>query len=280
MKWNWFNRGAASGENSAPRMEQKEEPGLEGDAQARTEETPPSYSPPADVVATLSPEVQETASPVKKAMALPVFPAFQSPKIDSRVLRRPLAPSPSEQEPETKDDVVTLEMSRLEPTGVDQPGFKLEFVAEHFYADINALPEVEEAPAAPAPVIDYVSQGRTKNSFGHAQLIPASDERHPMWAEQRLSRGFDDTELWNLDDTVSRFILPRLKALREKEMLPPTGMTMPQWQVLVDKMITAFELLLPPSGGTWSRGTLNTRQRAQVQEGLDLFRQYFFNLCC
>ena len=32
------------------------------------------------------------------------------------------------------------------------------------------------------------------------------------WKQQRLERGFDDTELWNLDVTIIKFVLPRLKA--------------------------------------------------------------------
>lgn len=37
-------------------------------------------------------------------------------------------------------------------------------------------------------------------------------EQLDEWKQQRMTRGFDDTELWNLDATIIRFILPRLKA--------------------------------------------------------------------
>lgn len=32
---------------------------------------------------------------------------------------------------------------------------------------------------------------------------------------QRLTRGFDDSETWNLDITISRYTLPRLKRYKE-----------------------------------------------------------------
>lgn len=35
--------------------------------------------------------------------------------------------------------------------------------------------------------------------------------------EQRDGRGFDDTELWNLDYTIISFVLPRLKAFNERD---------------------------------------------------------------
>ena len=131
-----------------------------------------------------------------------------------------------------------------------------------------------------APPIDYLSIGRTPNTFGHASKLPADDERQALWAEQRVARGFDDTELWNLEDTIARYVLPRLRALRAKPLTPPRDLTLAQWHNLLDKMIVAFDLLQPADGGSWSRGRLNNAQRSQLQEGLDHFRTYFFALTC
>lgn len=36
------------------------------------------------------------------------------------------------------------------------------------------------------------------------------DERKIKFKQQRLERGFDDSETWNLDYTIARFIVPRL----------------------------------------------------------------------
>ena len=41
---------------------------------------------------------------------------------------------------------------------------------------------------------------------------------HPKWdkfTKQRLERGFDDSETWNLDLTIAKFVLPRLESFKE-----------------------------------------------------------------
>ena len=45
--------------------------------------------------------------------------------------------------------------------------------------------------------------------------LKEDDERKEIFKKQRLERGFDETELWNLDTTILKFILPRLKAFKE-----------------------------------------------------------------
>ena len=47
--------------------------------------------------------------------------------------------------------------------------------------------------------------------FSHATGLPKNDDRLETYKEQRLERGFDDSELWNLDITIINFILPRLE---------------------------------------------------------------------
>ena len=39
--------------------------------------------------------------------------------------------------------------------------------------------------------------------------------RHIRWFYQRLSRGWDERELWSLDITFAEYIVPRLKAFKE-----------------------------------------------------------------
>jgi hypothetical protein len=160
----------------------------------------------------------------------------------------------------------------------DLPTDELSWGTPAFSGDPDELPDLRPLP--PPPMEHLGLRHRSANTFGHALRFPAEDERQELWAEQRRDRGFDDTELWGLDDTFSRFILPRLKALRQHKLEPPNKtMELAVWYSLLDKMIRSFELLLPEGGGAWSRGTLNDRERAQLQEGLDLFRKYFFALC-
>lgn len=42
-------------------------------------------------------------------------------------------------------------------------------------------------------------------------LINQDDKRWSEYEEQRLTRGFDDSETWSLDFTIAKFIVPRLE---------------------------------------------------------------------
>ena len=41
------------------------------------------------------------------------------------------------------------------------------------------------------------------------------DDRWSKMKKQRLTRGFDDSETWSLDDTIAKFIAPRLERFIE-----------------------------------------------------------------
>jgi len=50
-----------------------------------------------------------------------------------------------------------------------------------------------------------------------------------------------DRELWNLDDCISQFLVPRLKAFRADPVSYPMGMTPKRWDYLLGEMIYGFE---------------------------------------
>lgn len=188
-------------------------------------------------------------------------------------------------EPQLQDSEVESQDQELKSRGIavmsveleEIPSGDLNWDVPAFAGTVDELPDLRPIP--PAPEEHPGLQHRTANNFGHALRFPHDDARQTLWAEQRRDRGFDDTELWGLDDAFARFILPRLKALRQQKLAPPTRMELVVWYSMLDKMIRAFELLLPEGGGAWDRGSLNDKERAQVQEGLDHFRQYYFSLC-
>jgi len=83
--------------------------------------------------------------------------------------------------------------------------------------------------------------------------------RRIMWFWQRRTRGFDNTELWNLYVPLSEHILPRLIAFRNNHHSCPGGL-LPEsyelkttddtwklqfviWNEILDKMIEAFKYL-------------------------------------
>lgn len=64
--------------------------------------------------------------------------------------------------------------------------------------------------------------------------------------KQRMTRGFDDTELWNLDHTIVKFILPRLKEFKKlsKGSYPNEVGTEENWQEILEKIIVGLEYYL------------------------------------
>lgn len=75
--------------------------------------------------------------------------------------------------------------------------------------------------------------------YGLSSEMPPDDVRQVPWAMQREERGFDSTELWNLDLTLARFMLPRLKAFHELIKDSPEKEHIEN----VEAMIAAFEIL-------------------------------------
>lgn len=65
--------------------------------------------------------------------------------------------------------------------------------------------------------------------------------------QQRVERGFDDTECWNLDYTIAAFILPRLKVFKQDTNGYPgvEPMDTPEkWDAALDEMIWAFDYIV------------------------------------
>lgn len=75
-------------------------------------------------------------------------------------------------------------------------------------------------------------------------LIDDQDARWEEYSKQRKDRGFDDSEIWNLDITIAKFILPRLERYQEIKVAHPGNMTEEQWNKNVALMISAFKTYL------------------------------------
>jgi hypothetical protein len=57
----------------------------------------------------------------------------------------------------------------------------------------------------------------------------------------RLRLGFWPHEVWSLDQTIARFVLPRLKYLRAVNCGYPGDLTQEQWDKILDKIIWSLE---------------------------------------
>lgn len=70
----------------------------------------------------------------------------------------------------------------------------------------------------------------------------AQIEKLSKLKQQRIERGFDDTELWNLYYTIAKYTLPRLVEFRKVVNGYPSAFeTFNDWLDAIDKMIYAFD---------------------------------------
>jgi hypothetical protein len=104
-------------------------------------------------------------------------------------------------------------------------------------------------------------------------LTKKTDDREKEYKKQRKQRGFDDSETWSLNGTIANFIAPRLKRLKEIADCHPSKLSVNEWDEILDKMIFVFDRLSIDDG--WF---FEDEEQKKIDEGLDLFRQYFFNL--
>jgi len=84
--------------------------------------------------------------------------------------------------------------------------------------------------------------------------------------------GWDKTETWNLDHSITMFILPRLKYFAKNIVSYPNDLTLKKWKKILNKMIYAFEKY---SEDDWFG---NKEESKKINDGLDLFREYFMSL--
>jgi hypothetical protein len=105
-------------------------------------------------------------------------------------------------------------------------------------------------------------------------------ERTKKYKKQRIERGFDDSELWNLDSTIAQFITPRLKAFKEYTQSYPGGMeSFEKWKEILDQMVEGFELW--QNHWEWeneSDQNIINEKRHKVDVALELFHKHFFDL--
>lgn len=120
------------------------------------------------------------------------------------------------------------------------------------------------------------------------------DDRSKSFMHQRMSRGFDDTELWNLYITIARFILPRLKEFKKQSMGYPCSITPEEWSTILDKMIWSLEIIASdkdysdyfpmPSRDNSTKEEIDkwnkdyTEYNDKIQEGLNLLAEHFCSL--
>lgn len=80
------------------------------------------------------------------------------------------------------------------------------------------------------------------NNFSLINTLKKDDPRIEKYRNQQLERGFDDSELWSLDDTVLQFLLPRLRIFKTYTKSYPADLkSLDEWQNIIQKMIDEIE---------------------------------------
>ena len=103
-------------------------------------------------------------------------------------------------------------------------------------------------------------------NINFSQGLSETDSRREEYKKQRMERGFDDTELWNLDYTILRFVLPRLKAYKDVAVGTTSDFKdEDEWMECIEKMIKSIESILEDGDNV-------------DYEGFELFKKYFFDL--
>ena len=89
---------------------------------------------------------------------------------------------------------------------------------------------------------------------------------------QKVTRGFSDEELWNLDYHFCKWLVPRLKAFKEKTQgYPPNLKTPEEWEEILQKMIDGFEIYTSDFENI-EDVKKNTKK---TNSALSLFKKYF-----
>lgn len=104
----------------------------------------------------------------------------------------------------------------------------------------------------------------------YLRLKPIRMIKH-FW--QRRTRGFDDSDLWNLDDTIAKFVATRLWAFKELKCSYPSNLkSYEEWQGILERIAFAFKLLQKDA---FER---NEFEQKCIDDGLKLFVEYYENL--
>lgn len=102
--------------------------------------------------------------------------------------------------------------------------------------------------------------------------LPFDVKRSIKFWWQRRTRGFDDSETWSLDNTLAKWLVPRLRRFKQLNICiwGPNDEDGAVTDKIIDEIVWTFEFLgsddfyeAPPNDPRWQR----------YEKGLDLFRE-------
>lgn len=107
-------------------------------------------------------------------------------------------------------------------------------------------------------------------------LIEPSDSNWDEAKKERMNKGYDNSELWNLDVTIIKFALPRLKDFRNYTHTYPSQdfPTMEDWKEAIDKMIWWMEMYIDEGKGPSPTDEGYKEHVKKMEECKNLFCKY------
>jgi hypothetical protein len=103
-------------------------------------------------------------------------------------------------------------------------------------------------------------------------LTKPGDKREEKFRQQRLTRGFDDSETWSLRDTITDFILPRLK--RHRDIIGTVILDSEGLYEKIDLSIRAFEIAKKDT----DTGNVTMEEWKEFDKGMTAFGDVFLRL--
>jgi hypothetical protein len=103
-------------------------------------------------------------------------------------------------------------------------------------------------------------------------IVSKDDRRDSEFKNQRIQRGFDDSETWCLTSTIAQFILPRLK--RYEEIADEILLRDVQLTDDIKSFIKAMELVNKDGSG----GILTKEEEIEMISGIEKFPKIFRTL--
>lgn len=110
--------------------------------------------------------------------------------------------------------------------------------------------------------------------------IKKTDKRYKRFKKQLKSEGFCDAETWGLDSVIAEFILPRLRRFREILAGYPIGLSVHEWETILDDMIFAFDWSLNNEEDKYDNLTDVEKEEnwRRYDKGMNLFAKWFRDL--
>jgi len=108
--------------------------------------------------------------------------------------------------------------------------------------------------------------------------------REIKWFFQRGIRGYSDSDLWSLDDYLSKWLPKALKQFNERRLGHPYALNDKKWDKILKDIIKGFEAHHRYTNFEYGDVSVNKldklmeKDRDTFNKGLDLFREHYSNL--